>query len=266
MSESHRISGQRPGISKSRLKPPERAVSPTVFCNMPGYRTQILCLSLGELQTQHLWGCLPSSPADRDTGRWAWSLPKVEELHWRQWWDFSFLQLPIWPSHFYKWPRGDDMKHKAWKSTALWLGNSPWHRLGNSSHKEFESRCEIPQSQDYSIPVSYVRQTSKINYWVNLAHKTQLHKKIFGSCLLLGHANSSMSGKRLKHIPPLVQPARTTAAGRAGQLTDTLGFALCKHFLCPGSTETTVAALPVGWKVSRPEAAWALSWPQANKA
>lgn len=67
LSESHGISGQQPGVSKSRLKPPERAVSPAVFCNMPGYRTQILCLSLGELQTQHFWGCLPSSPADRDT-------------------------------------------------------------------------------------------------------------------------------------------------------------------------------------------------------
>lgn len=255
LSESHGIPGQQPGVSKSRLKPPERAVSPTVFCNMPGYRTQILCLSLGELQTQHFWGCLPSSPADRDTGRWAWSLAKVEELHWRQWWDFSFLQLPIWPSHFYKWPRGDDMKHKAWKSTELWLGNSPWHRLGNSSHKEFESRCEIPQSQDYSIPVSYVRQTSKINYWVNLAHKTQLTVSNSTRRPL-----GALYFQDMQRAPCLWKCCTLGAASqdhcsRQGRAADTPGFALCKYFLCPGSTETTAAALPVGWKVSHPEAA-----------
>lgn len=42
---------------------------------------------------------------------------------------------------------------------------------------------------------------------------------------------------------------------RQGRAADTLGFALCKYFLCPGSTETTSTALPVGWKVSHPEAA-----------
>lgn len=66
------------------------------------------------------------------------------------------------------------MKQKAWKSTELGLGNSPWHRLGDSSHKQCESRCEIPQVQAYSNPISYVKQTSSINYWVNLARKTQL--------------------------------------------------------------------------------------------
>lgn len=66
------------------------------------------------------------------------------------------------------------MKQKAWKSTEPGLGNSPWHRLGDSSHKQCESRCEIPQVQAYSNPISYVKQTSSINYWVNLARKTQL--------------------------------------------------------------------------------------------
>lgn len=237
---------------------------------MPGYRTQILCLSLGELQTQHFWGCLPSSPADRDTGRWAWSLAKVEELHWRQWWYFSFLQLPIWPSHFYKRPRGDDMKHKAWKSTELWLGNSPRHRLGDSSHKEFESRCEIPQSQDYSIPVSYVRQTSKINYWVNLAQKTQTTVSNSIRSLVAVYFRDMQAALCLRKgwsifYPWCSQPGPLQQAGQASWLTH-WGL-LCDNTSCAqGAQKPQLQLCQQGGRCHVQRQQWALSWPQANKA
>lgn len=54
LSESHGISGQQPGVSKSRLMPPERAVSPTVCF--------VTCLATAlRFSVCHLANCKPNT-------------------------------------------------------------------------------------------------------------------------------------------------------------------------------------------------------------